>query len=724
MEHIQGRIKLYDGLETKELYDTVFPVYEYAFPVKEMLRGKFLGLRPRLSDSEFSQMVTASGFVSKENSDFKKNFSKKFPEYQFDQEEYYTAADGLTLYYDILNDSLIFLFSFGEVQPARYVLYSEGVWKIESSYRFSGNMGEPDTISGYILRDGVDPRTGQLHLKNLQQLHDTLIVKGYTRFYIAAEGIGGPDHYNADILDFVNGTWVVRPPEQGKEQIPLFTSPDKDEAIVFFYKHILSNTHRHQVAVSYPILRPSQPKKAEPKIAELEFGTTEKQKEPISGASSVAFDDKHLPELSHNLASFTKQLQQLFKMTAACGIIGVVLKLLFGADGPGGLFYLFFAFLLIWCLVFPWRQDNSKPALTVTSEGLFINQQFLRNAFVPWENIAMAELRGFSDKPSIVLTFATVKTLLKNQFFIFRSLVKARLKPIPTMVISGFETEGDLKRAYAAMKHYLPKEKTIEAIAYDHKENHPSVKKESAYIRLEDNRSKEYYRKILEQALQQAEQEYRQAPHSALNESFFNQLTDIKKTVIEQGVVYTEAEADKRYPLGVMAIRNFDGDYDWDYPKKLVDISSGVSQYQQMPEKPDYRLKYEDQCNEIDSAFAGFFKQHDFTVKSKVPGSFEMVYENACSELIFDFDSFGSRFGWIAPATVIYKHKASGRRYSVKELIRQLRKADYEILFKEYYDQKRLGYYETQKEVIANYLNDIIGDTGFLWEKSFHYTKW
>lgn len=104
------------------------------------------------------------------------------------------------------------------------------------------------------------------------------------------------------------------------------------------------------------------------------------------------------------------------------------------------------------------------------------------------------------------------------------------------------------------------------------------------YTRLENKMTKRYFKEILNDALVQAENEYKINPNNALSQSFFNQLKDIKKTVIEQNLVYTEEEAYKRYPMSVMAMRNFDDD-ERDYPKKISDIVWGISYYPQMQEE-------------------------------------------------------------------------------------------------------------------------------------------
>jgi hypothetical protein len=97
------------------------------------------------------------------------------------------------------------------------------------------------------------------------------------------------------------------------------------------------------------------------------------------------------------------------------------------------------------------------------------------------------------------------------------------------------------------------------------------------YIRLEDNLTKKYYQEIVEKALAIAKEEYEKSPDIPMNITLYNQLLDIKKTVISEHKVYTEDEADQKYSLGIMAIRNFD------YKDMLVDIAFGISLYPGMP---------------------------------------------------------------------------------------------------------------------------------------------
>ncbi len=104
------------------------------------------------------------------------------------------------------------------------------------------------------------------------------------------------------------------------------------------------------------------------------------------------------------------------------------------------------------------------------------------------------------------------------------------------------------------------------------------------YTRLENKMTKAYFREIVIQALAQAEEEYLLVPGGVFTASFYNQLQDIQKTIIEQNSVLTEEQAYTKYPMSLMIIRNFEDD-ERDYYKQLCDIVWGISFYPEMPEE-------------------------------------------------------------------------------------------------------------------------------------------
>ncbi|WP_300685983.1 hypothetical protein [Chryseobacterium sp.] len=110
-------------------------------------------------------------------------------------------------------------------------------------------------------------------------------------------------------------------------------------------------------------------------------------------------------------------------------------------------------------------------------------------------------------------------------------------------------------------------------------------KNRPVYTDLEERLTKKYYREIVEKALAQAKEEYEQFPNDPMNISFYNQLVDIKKTVIEDHAVYTEEEAYQKYPMAVMVVRNFLGEEaDTEYANRLQDAVWGISLYPAMME--------------------------------------------------------------------------------------------------------------------------------------------
>lgn len=100
-------------------------------------------------------------------------------------------------------------------------------------------------------------------------------------------------------------------------------------------------------------------------------------------------------------------------------------------------------------------QDLRKPSFGVASNGIFINQQMLRNAFVPWQNIQKAELLGPAESPSMKLTFKNSTNLLKGQPFLLKMIAKPWLKDDPVVSISKDETVGDIRKMYEMINDKL-----------------------------------------------------------------------------------------------------------------------------------------------------------------------------------------------------------------------------------------------------------------------------
>jgi hypothetical protein len=102
--------------------------------------------------------------------------------------------------------------------------------------------------------------------------------------------------------------------------------------------------------------------------------------------------------------------------------------------------------------LFVFQTRLKKPALAVTNEGLFINQQLFRNALIPWSEIERVELRGHISNPIMRVFFKDASAVLKGQFFILKSIANATLKSNPSMGISKHETIGDLVSMFDFMK--------------------------------------------------------------------------------------------------------------------------------------------------------------------------------------------------------------------------------------------------------------------------------
>lgn len=143
--------------------------------------------------------------------------------------------------------------------------------------------------------------------------------------------------------------------------------------------------------------------------------------------------------------------------------------------------------------------------------------------------------------------------------------------------------------------------------------------------------------------------------------------------------------------------------------KKLIDKVFSKMDIKSSPEK---------ELIEIEKIFGAFFTKHHFKLKSS--DTQEIVYENEYSKLLFNFDNYGSRWGYMGPPVICYVNAATGKWYSTKSLVEKLFYIDFDALFNNYFRIKELGYYESYHKIITEYLENIMNDTMFSWEEAFN----
>lgn len=104
------------------------------------------------------------------------------------------------------------------------------------------------------------------------------------------------------------------------------------------------------------------------------------------------------------------------------------------------------------------------------------------------------------------------------------------------------------------------------------------------HIRLNNNRTKKYYKEILNQTILQTKELLKTSPQIQIYHSIYNQLIDILEEVVKNNNVFSENELYARYSLGALAAKNFDLEND-EYAQKLSDSFGGTFDYHKMPEK-------------------------------------------------------------------------------------------------------------------------------------------
>lgn len=95
-------------------------------------------------------------------------------------------------------------------------------------------------------------------------------------------------------------------------------------------------------------------------------------------------------------------------------------------------------------------QDWKNPSLALNHEGVFINQQLIKNTFVPYSNIS-----GIIRTPEgYKIAFKDLADILKQQSFIFKPFVKYNLEN-DNFYISDTHTTGNISSFFAQLEKKL-----------------------------------------------------------------------------------------------------------------------------------------------------------------------------------------------------------------------------------------------------------------------------
>lgn len=105
------RKKIYDGTDDK-LPTLIFQVKNINFRLSDFYNNPLRDLQSNLNSFDFEHIVNSA------------NFSKKGALIVN-----YFSIENLEVYYCV-KDSYLYIFSFGEYQPSRYMLFLESIWEL------------------------------------------------------------------------------------------------------------------------------------------------------------------------------------------------------------------------------------------------------------------------------------------------------------------------------------------------------------------------------------------------------------------------------------------------------------------------------------------------------------------------------------------------------------------------------------------------------------------
>lgn len=102
------------------------------------------------------------------------------------------------------------------------------------------------------------------------------------------------------------------------------------------------------------------------------------------------------------------------------------------------------------------------------------------------------------------------------------------------------------------------------------------------YQRLSVNKTKSYYKQILNETIAIVAHLLEQEP-DVLTQNIYDQLVDIQKNVVVEGRYSDWEQINERYTLGAIAVKNYDED-DEVY-QRLCDIFAGAIMYSELPDQ-------------------------------------------------------------------------------------------------------------------------------------------
>lgn len=102
------------------------------------------------------------------------------------------------------------------------------------------------------------------------------------------------------------------------------------------------------------------------------------------------------------------------------------------------------------------------------------------------------------------------------------------------------------------------------------------------YQRLSGNKTKSYYKQILKDTMSIVLDLMEQEPDQ-LKQIIYDQLVDIQKNVVDEGLYSEWEQINERYTLGAIAVKNYEED-DEMY-QRLCDIFGGAVMYSDLSEE-------------------------------------------------------------------------------------------------------------------------------------------
>jgi hypothetical protein len=110
------------------------------------------------------------------------------------------------------------------------------------------------------------------------------------------------------------------------------------------------------------------------------------------------------------------------------------------------------AYLIVYLMV-----DTKRPSLAISKDGLYVNQQLIKDCLVPWNNIYRIEKKDENNEIKLSIYFLEASKIIESQSSSKAAFLRENLKDGKPLIVSNKLSIGDFNQVYSLSLTYLNK---------------------------------------------------------------------------------------------------------------------------------------------------------------------------------------------------------------------------------------------------------------------------